>query len=136
MFPKDESQAKICLTLKQTPVLLVDDEVDYIDTLAERLEMRGFLPKTVYDGAEAVQEMQEAVYPIMILDLRMPGMDGIEVLRHVARLSPATRVIVVTGHGQKRDREECERLGAAAYMNKPVEFSRLVAEVKRVLEQV
>jgi DNA-binding NtrC family response regulator len=112
-------------------VLLVDDEVDFVKTLAERLKMRDLKADSVHDGEEAVSFVEKEDPDVMVLDLRMPGMDGIEVLRKVKKAYPETQVIILTAHGTDEDREEAEKLGAFAFLKKPVELHALVDHMEK-----
>ncbi|MBN2244008.1 MAG: response regulator [Acidobacteria bacterium] len=115
-------------------VLLVDDEKDFVTTLSERLEMRDLEPAVVYSGEEALNLLEEEAPEVMVLDLRMPGIDGIEVLRKVRSEYPDVAVIILTGHGTDRDRELCLSLGAFAYLEKPVDIDQLAGTMKRAKE--
>ena len=117
-------------------VLLVDDEREFVETLSERLLMRDMGSAVVYDGESAL-EMIEADEPeVMILDLKMPGIDGIEVLRRVKQTNPAIEVIILTGHGSEADREKCMGLGAFAYLQKPVDIDKLSETLKAANEKI
>jgi DNA-binding response OmpR family regulator len=111
-------------------ILLVDDEKEFVHTLAERLETRGLKPSVAYDGEEALAKVNEDEPEIMVLDLRMPGMHGLEVLRHVKRDYPNVQVIILTGHGSEADQELAEELGASDYLQKPVNLNRLMDAMK------
>ena len=111
-------------------ILLVDDEEEFIHALAERLETRGFASAVAYDGEQALAMVKKDQPEIMVLDLRMPGMHGMEVLRHVKRDHPDVQVIILTGHGSEADRELSEELGAFAYLQKPVNINQLVDVMK------
>jgi len=111
-------------------ILLVDDEEEFVHTLAERLETRGLKPAVAYDGEQALARVKVDEPEIMVLDLRMPGMHGMEVLRNVKRDHPDVQVIILTGHGSEADRELSDKLGAFAYLQKPVNLNRLVDVMK------
>lgn len=112
-------------------VLYVDDEEDFVRTLAERMDMRDLGGDVALSGREAL-EMLEADRPdVMVLDLRMPGLDGLEVLRRVKRAYPEIEVIILTGHGSEHDEAEARRLGAFDYLRKPVELETLMDAVRR-----
>ena len=115
-------------------VLLVDDEKDFVTTLSERLEMRDVEPAVVYSGEEALSLLEEEIPDVMVLDLRMPGIDGIEVLKKVKQEHPSVAVIILTGHGSEKDRELCMSLGAFAYLEKPVDIDELSDTMKRAKE--
>lgn len=111
-------------------ILLVDDEKEFVHTLAERMETRGLKPSVAYDGEEALAKVKENEPEIMVLDLRMPGMHGMEVLRHVKRDHPNVQVIILTGHGSEADEELAGELGASDYLQKPVNLNRLMDAMK------
>lgn len=116
-------------------VLLVDDERDFVQTLSERLEMRDVGAHVVYDGASALEMVSEDEPDVMILDLKMPGIDGIEVLKRVKSEKPKVEVIILTGHGNERDRDLCLSLGAFAYLQKPVNIDVLSETLRRANEK-
>lgn len=115
-------------------VLLVDDEREFVQTLSERLQMRDVGSAIAYDGESALSLVAEDEPDVMILDLKMPGIDGIEVLKQVKNSRPNIEVIILTGHGSESDRDICMNLGAFAYLQKPVdidELSRLLKEANQ-----
>jgi len=89
-----------------------------------------------YDGESALEVVREDEPDVMILDLKMPGIDGIEVLRRVKETQPEIEVIILTGHGSDADRETCMQLGAFAYLQKPVDVEELSATIKRANEKI
>ncbi|NDV25030.1 response regulator [Desulfovibrio sp. JC010] len=111
-------------------VLLVDDEREFVKTLSERLLLRDLGSAVVYDGESALDVVQDDEPEVMILDLKMPGIDGIEVLRRVKSDRPSIEVIILTGHGSDDDRKTCMDLGAFAYLNKPVDIDVLSKTLK------
>jgi len=112
-------------------VLLVDDEREFVQTLSERLLMRDMGSAMAYDGESALEMVREEEPEVMILDLKMPGIDGIEVLRQVKETRPEIEVIILTGHGSEADREVCMDLGAFAYLQKPVDI-KILSETLRL----
>ena len=112
-------------------VLLVDDEREFVQTLSERLEMRDVGSAVAYDGESALQMVEHDEPDVMILDLKMPGIDGIEVLRRVKATNPHVEVIILTGHGSDEDCATCMELGAFAYLQKPVDIEALSETLKR-----
>lgn len=106
-------------------VLLVDDEREFVQTLSERLNMRDVGSHVVYDGESALDMVRSDEPEVMILDLKMPGIDGIEVLKRVKAERPDIEVIILTGHGSDEDRKVCMELGAYAYLHKPVDIEVL-----------
>ena len=117
-------------------ILLVDDEREFVQTLSERLLMRDMGSAIAYDGESALEVAREDEPDVMILDLKMPGIDGIEVLRRVKATQPQIEVIILTGHGSEADRQTCMQLGAFAYLQKPVDVEELSATIKRANEQI
>ncbi len=122
----------------ETPskILLVDDEREFVQTLSERLLMRDMGSTVAYDGEEALNMVKEDDPEVMILDLKMPGIDGIEVLRRVKASSPDIEVIILTGHGSEADKKICMELGAFAYLQKPVDIEVLSDTLKKANEKI
>ena len=110
--------------------LLVDDEREYATTLSERLEVRDLPSDVVHDGHQALTFVNTSVPDVMVLDLRMPGMDGMEVLRKIKADHPGVEVIIVTGHGSDADEKQARELGAFDFMRKPVDINLLAAKIK------
>ncbi len=117
-------------------VLLVDDEREFVQTLSERLLMRDMGSAVAYDGESALEMVREDKPEVMILDLKMPGIDGIEVLRQVKKTRPEIEVIILTGHGSEADREVCMNLGAFAYLHKPVDIENLSETLRQANEKI
>ncbi len=115
-------------------ILLVDDEEDYVRTMAERLEMRDLGSEVALTGEEALAMLEDDLPDVMVLDLKMPGMGGLEVLEAVKNRYPRVQVIILTGHGSEREEAIALRLGAFAYLQKPVDIQDLMAEVRRAGE--
>jgi DNA-binding NtrC family response regulator len=111
-------------------VLFVDDEEDFVRTMAERMEMRDLGGDVAFSGQQALQMLEDDVPDVMVLDLRMPGIDGMEVLRRVKKTFPRIEVIIMTGHGSDQDEEEARRLGAFDYLRKPVDIEDLMETVR------
>ena len=107
-------------------VLLVDDEEEFVSALAERLELRRFVVQLAFNGEQALKILEQSLPDVMVLDLKMPGIDGIEVLRKVKKCHPQIQVIILTGHGSERDEAAARRLGAFDHLQKPVDINDLV----------
>ncbi len=106
-------------------VLLVDDEREFVQTLSERLQMRDMGCVVAFDGESALELVRNDDPEVMILDLKMPGIDGMEVLNQVKKIRPEIEVIVLTGHGSEQDQQTCMDMGAFAYMQKPIDINIL-----------
>lgn len=117
-------------------VLLVDDEREFVQTLSERLLMRDMGSAVAYDGESALSLIKEDEPEVMILDLKMPGIDGIEVLRRVKETNPEIEVIILTGHGSEADKKVCMELGAFAYLHKPVDIDVLSETLRKGYDKI
>jgi len=111
-------------------VLLVDDEKDFVHVLSERLQTRSMESAIAYNGEEALSILETDEPEVMVLDLKMPGIDGIETLRRVKKEHPETQVIILTGHGSEREEALARELGAFAYLHKPVDIDVLAKTMK------
>ena len=110
-------------------VLLVDDEEDFLKTLAERLEARGLKVNTATSGEEAVTDAEKNGYDLIVLDLSMPGIDGLETLKRIKTKQPEAEIIMLTGQGSIRTGIEAMKLGAEDYLQKPVNISVLIDKI-------
>jgi len=117
-------------------VLLVDDERKFVQTLSERLLIRDMGSAVAYDGESALDMINEDEPEVMILDLKMPGIDGIEVLRKVKSTKPEIEVIILTGQGSETDKKVCMDLGAFAYLQKPVNIDVLSETLKKAKDKM
>jgi CheY-like chemotaxis protein len=117
-------------------LLLVDDERQFAQTLSERLKLREIGSVIAYDGATALEMVKEDEPDVMILDLKMPGIDGLEVLKRVKQTNPKIEVIILTGHGTEADKELCMKIGAFAYLEKPVDVNILSETIKKANEKI
>jgi DNA-binding NtrC family response regulator len=113
----------------KTRVLLVDDEKDFVETLAQRLEMREFDVATAFNGDEALAQVQERDFDVVILDVLMPGKGGIEVLGEIKDLKPLTQVIMLTGQSTVDTAIEGMKLGAYDYLMKPTDTGDLAEKI-------
>lgn len=116
-------------------VLLVDDEKAFVDTLAQRLKMRELIVDTVYDGEQALACINEVDPDVIVLDLKMPGLHGIEVLREVKKINHEIQVIILTGHGTDKDEEEARKLGGFEFLRKPADIDLLVSKIKEAYSE-
>jgi DNA-binding response OmpR family regulator len=121
--------------MKEFKVLMVDDEEDFVKTLAERMQMRDLDSDVALSGEAALQIVEDQVPDVMVLDLKMPGIDGMEVLRRVRKAYPQVQVVILTGHGSEKDEAEARRLGAFAYLQKPVDIEKLLVTLKNAYKK-
>lgn len=115
--------------MEKIKVMLVDDEEEFVTTLSERIQMRDFNSSVAFTGEQALQIVNDQIPDVMVLDLKMPGIDGMEVLRRVKKAYPQVQVIILTGHGSEIDRKEALSLGAFGYLQKPVQIDELVKHI-------
>jgi DNA-binding NtrC family response regulator len=115
-------------------LLIVDDEVKFLESIARRLEMRDFDVTTAANGAEAVKAARAAGFDLALLDLKMPGMDGKQVLELLKKEHKYLEVIILTGHGSVDSAVECTKLGAFGYLPKPYELEELLAVLQQAYE--
>ncbi|WP_302556527.1 response regulator [uncultured Desulfovibrio sp.] len=117
------------MSKEEIKILLVDDEKQFVDTLAERLAMRGFSARVAYDGPQALKAVEDPT-DVIVLDLRMPGMDGFEVLRSVKKSNPQVQVIILTGHGDDAEEQTAYRMGAYNFLKKPMDIDELLNSIR------
>ncbi len=111
-------------------VLLVDDEVAFVETLAERMRARGLEVDYVHSGDEAVERVARRSYDAVVLDLAMPGMDGMETLKHLLEHHPDLQVILLTGQGTIATAVEATKLGAKDFLQKPTDIDQLMVKIR------
>jgi len=111
-------------------VLLVDDEEELVETLAERLEIRGIDAEAVTNGEDALRLLLDYTFDVVLLDVRMPGISGLEVLKLIRRQRPNTQVILITGHGSAEDGENGMHDGAFDYVVKPIDIDTLIGKMR------
>jgi len=116
-------------------ILLVDDEIDFVETMVKRFRIRKMPIETAGSGAEALKLVDEQDFDVVILDVRMPGMGGMEVLRQIRAKRPLTEVIMLTGHASLDAGMQGMSLGAYDYVLKPADFDELLDKVRRAAER-
>jgi DNA-binding NtrC family response regulator len=116
-------------------VLLVDDEKEFIETLAERMQNRGMDVSSTTSAVEALKMAEEESYDAIILDLKMPEMDGIEVLAALKERHPELQVILLTGHATVQKGIEAMKLGAMDFLEKPFDIKVLSEKIKKAHTQ-
>jgi len=115
--------------MEQWKVLLIDDEDEFVTTLAERLDLRGIHALTETDGQEALARIESDAPQVVVLDIMMPGISGLDILRHIKRTHPETPVILLTGRGTTNEGIEGMQLGAFDFMMKPVKIEDLMSKL-------
>jgi two-component system, OmpR family, response regulator len=126
--------------MEKFSVLVVDDEEDFVETIVKRLKDKGLDAAGVSRGQEALNLLKEREFDVCILDVRMPGMDGIETLREMKKKHPSMEVVMLTGHGSVESGIQGLQLGAYNYVMKPCPFKDLLAQLtlayeRKVIEQ-
>lgn len=116
-------------------LLIVDDEVKFLDSIAQRLELRGFDVTKAKSGLEAIEAAKTGKFDLALLDLKMPGMDGTQVLEILKKEHKYLEVIILTGHGSVDSAVECTKLGAFSYLPKPYELEMLLEKLKEAFQE-
>jgi DNA-binding NtrC family response regulator len=115
-------------------LLIVDDEVKFLDSIAQRLELRDFEVTKASNGQQAAEAARREKYDLALLDLKMPGIDGKQVLEVLKREHQFLEVIILTGHGSVDSAVECTKLGAFDYLPKPYELENLLEVLKKAYQ--
>jgi DNA-binding NtrC family response regulator len=111
-------------------VLIVDDETDFVETVAKRLRRRKLSVTTAASGEEALNHLEQHAVDVVILDVKMPGMSGIQALREIKRRHPLVEVIMLTGHASVEVAIEGMELGAFDYLMKPLKLDELLYKIQ------
>ncbi|WP_022662989.1 response regulator [Paucidesulfovibrio longus] len=111
-------------------LLLVDDEAEFLQTLGKRLQRRGLRPETAHSGEAALEQLHANPADVVVLDVKMPGMGGIEALRALKREHPLTEVILLTGHADLDAAVQGMELGAFDYLMKPMDIDELLFKIQ------
>ena len=117
--------------MEKLRVLFVDDESGLVTAVVARLKLRNIVACGVTNSLDALRKIEEQEFDVAILDVRMPGIGGLDVLRRLREERPNMEVILLSGHGSVENVEEGERLGAFEYLQKPVEIEELVDVIQR-----
>lgn len=115
--------------MTELKILLVDDEADFANTLAERMALRGISTSVAVDGETALQIIETESPDVVVLDLKMPGLSGLEILKQIKQNHQEIDVIILTGHGSTKEGIEGMQLGAFDYMMKPVDIDELIQRI-------
>ena len=124
-----DDMANLCL-------LLVDDEADFRETLIKRLKKRGIGPREAGSGEECLTALEAESADVVVLDVKMPGMNGIETLRRIKKQYPRTEVIMLTGHATTQDGVDGIKQGAFDYLTKPIELDHLMGKIRQAHDKI
>ncbi|MBF0321045.1 MAG: response regulator [Nitrospirae bacterium] len=116
--------------MKQLDILLVDDEKDFVEVLAERMKVRGFKVNIAYDGQEAIDYLKEKQPDVLVLDMKMPRKNGIDVMRWLNSKKIELPVLILTGYSSETEEEEAWKLGVFDILRKPPEIDVLSKAIK------
>jgi DNA-binding NtrC family response regulator len=111
-------------------VLLVDDEVEFLETLVKRLKRRNLSVKGVHSGEEAIESLAQCPVDVVVLDVKMPGMGGLETLKEIKKRCPLVEVIMLTGHASMEVAIEGMEVGAFDYLMKPMDIDELLYKLQ------
>lgn len=121
--------------MEEFKVLVVDDEKEFLETIIKRLQKRNLSVEGVESGEEALEKISAGNFDVVLLDVKMPGMDGVATLREIKRLKPLTEVVMLTGHASVESGIEGMKLGAFDYLMKPMELEQLFEKLKDAYEK-
>ena len=118
-----------------TKVLIIDDEMEFASALAERLALRNYDVKAVYNAKDAITTVQSDPPDVVLLDLRMPGIGGVDVLKTIKKLDPTIEVILLTGQPKTEVTDEEIPTGLFDYIMKPVDIRELILKINNATEK-
>lgn len=122
--------------MEEAKILLVDDEVVFTNNISKLLANRGYRVTVVYDGESAIRALEKERFDVVVLDLRMPGIDGITTLAAIKKLGLFTETLLLTGHGSMNTAVEAMKLGAYDYLSKPCDIDELVAKIEGAWKKI
>ena len=122
------------MNMEKIKVLLVDDEEEFVTTLAERLQLRNIIPLVATDGNEALRIIDTERPPVVVVDVMMPVLGGLDVLQQIKSRYPKIQVILLTGRGSAQDGIKGMRLGAFDYLMKPVKIEGLIRKMNEAVQ--
>jgi len=121
--------------MKGSKILLIDDEAVFTNNMSKLLIYRGYRVETADSGDRAIRILEEQDFDVIVLDLKMPGMDGITTLKEIKKLGLFTETLILTGHGSIDTALEAIKLGAYDYLTKPCDIDELVAKIEGAWEK-
>jgi DNA-binding NtrC family response regulator len=116
-------------------ILLVDDEEDLVEYMSKRILKEGFYVKACFSGEQALEAAKQADFDVAVVDLKMPGMDGVETQKRLRQIQPFLQCIVLTGHGSIESALESGREDAFEYLLKPVDYEALMDKIRKAYKQ-
>ena len=116
--------------MKGSKILLVDDEIVFTENMMQLLATRGYRVSAVNGGEAAIRLLEKEDFDVIVLDLKMPGMDGMATLKEIKKLGLFTETLILTGHGSIDTALEAIKLGAYDYLTKPCEVNELVDKIE------
>jgi len=122
--------------MEKFAVLLVDDKEEFVSVLSERLRLYGMEVDTATKGEDALAMLRKKMADVVVLDVIMPGMGGLEILSRIKKIYPHVQVILLTGHASTKEGIEGMRLGAFDYLMKPVDIEELIAKMKASMKAI
>ena len=122
--------------MRQCSILLVDDEEEFVGRLAQRMRKRGLNVRIATSGVKALEKIEEAVPDVMVVDLNMPEMDGIEVIKRVKLKYPRVQILILTGLGSGQKSKTALRMGASACLEKPASIQEVISGIKDACDQL
>lgn len=120
---------------KQVKVLLIDDEDEFVRTLAERLALRGYATRIASDGESGINRVVNEAFDVVLLDLMMPGLSGLDTLKQLKSINKDLPVILLTGHGSTKEGMEGMRMGAFDFLMKPLDINDLTHKIQSAVTQ-
>jgi DNA-binding NtrC family response regulator len=128
-------EQEIIVFKTSSKIMLVDDEKDFVEMLSLRLQENGETVIAAYNGRECLDTLEKTPVDVVILDVKMPGMDGIETLKKIKKQYPLVEVIMLTGHGTIQSAVEGMKLGAFDFLLKPADFKELTEKLVKARER-
>ena len=120
---------------KDIKVLLIDDEETLLEYLSKRLLKEGFMVKATFSGEQAVTAAEDEIFDVAVVDLKMPGIDGVETQKRLRKIQPFLQCIVLTGHGSVESALESGHQDAFRYCLKPIDYDELVETIKEAFDK-
>jgi DNA-binding NtrC family response regulator len=123
------------VTMVKMRIMLVDDEERFLQTTQKMIAKKGYDALTAASGAECLKKLEEELVHVVILDVKMPGMDGVETLKHIKQRFPLVEVIMLTGHATAESAVEGLKLGATDYLTKPTSIEDLITKAEEAFNK-